>query len=287
MKQIAIIFISALALFIVPWQFIENTKTLESQNDTELAVANEKQELPAIKEIKSTLQLADVSFYPELVNEPLNALDYKGKRKVAANTGVYLADFIYTKSFGSNIEVNRNYGAIMELSKSAGLNHHVTDIILERYQDENNSIEELSALLQNALSNSNIDISQDEQDQLFAYLVMGNYIEKLYVTSSIMVRPKQLELPKETEAMLKRNLLAYVSQQSVQLQQISDLLNAFEGDEKDELVRAEFNKLIDSYEVIESQRNEILSLPANEIFKVNEVQEVYSQIKSIREKIIA
>lgn len=287
MKQVLAISLFGLILFIIPWQFTENKELPEDTLISNNYEIKYQKELNGIPEITSTFKLADVGFYPELVNEPLNALYYSGKRKVAANTGVYMASLMYTKNFAPIEQARNNFGAIMQLSKNAGLNNEVSDILYERYENGNNSSDEIEAMLRNALANSKENLSKQKQDQLYAYLVVGNYIEKLYLTSSFIMRPKQTKLPESNEAMLKRNLLAYVSHQSGQLNEILELLYTFEGDQDDELMRTEIFRLMDRYEALEMQRDEIQSLPVEEIFKTEQVEDIYYQIKKIRNNIIA
>ena len=285
MKQAISMSIFALILFVLPWQIFEITGFLEENENYQAVVSKPSQQIRSVEEIQSTLELADVGFYPEIVNDPLNAHDYNGKRKVAANAGVYFADFMYTKNQGNEYDIIKNYGAIMELAKESDLTNEVTNILIERHENGNNSPEEIEVMLQNALSNSNVYLSQEKQDQLYAYFVMGNYVERMYLTSSIIMRPKQTELPKESEAMLKRNLFPYIAQQSNQLKEVLELFNAYERDEKDELVLEEINALMNSYAIIEAQREEILSLPPDEIFQSEQVVAFFSQIATIRNQI--
>lgn len=288
MKQVLTIVIFGLILFAIPWQFqFVNQELINSEENKALASQQHSKELHSISEIESTFQLADVGYYPEIINDPLNALDYNGKRKVAANIGVYLANFMYAKNTSTRENSYDFYAAIRELSNSTDINLDINEIMFERYENDNNSAEEMEALLRAAINNSPTDLSDIQQDQLFAYLVAGNYIEKLHLTSSLIMQPMPTDLPVETEAELKRNLMKYVSNQSEELRNILELFPNYLTDEKDDLARMEIEKLITSYENLETKRTAILSLPANEIFETEEIKDVYNQIKNIRKKIIA
>lgn len=288
MKKLGTIIIGIIALA-TAWQVhyhTQNTVTT-AQSFDETRDFTLSQNLNDISEVGSTLELADVGFYPEITNEPLNALEYNGNRKQAANLGVYIADFVYTHNTSELDDIHMNFAAIMELSEQVGINEGMFDIMYDRYENNNSSTEEILDMLHVAIDDSEKDFTETQKSQLYAYILMGNYIEKLHLTSSIIMRPKQTELPTEAEANLKRGLIQYVAQQSTQLEEMADLLASFEGDETDKLVRMEIEKLADKYKMIEANQNEIMSLPMDEMYQTEEVAELIGQIQNVREKIVS
>ena len=102
--------------------------------------------LTSIAEIKAVFENSDVVFYPEIINEPTNALKYKGDA----------------------------------------------------------TVEEVFNMLQKALDDSERNLSQKDKHEFFAYHAFGNYIEKLYLISTIIERPKKDRCPCRSRSNLKK-----------------------------------------------------------------------------------
>lgn len=288
MKQLIAISVFGIILFIVPWQLSIFDTELEINAQENNIFTQQTIKLKSVPEIESSLELADIEYYPELVNYPLNAQTYNGKRKIAANIGVYLTDLMYAKkNTAVTNEAYKNYAALMELSSNSGLNKEVIEIIYERFENDKISEQELQNMIKEALTNSAIDLSENQQKQLYAYLVMGNYIEKLYLSSSIIMRPKQIEMPEEVEALLKRNLMKKVTSLTNRLPEITNLMYSFDGDSKDNQVRKEIEELNKRFIAFEERKPEIINLPFNEMMEVKEVYYFVTQIERIRANVVA
>lgn len=287
MKQKLILFLIGIFVFSISCQNQKAKKGEEPKEEVAAVVADDPSpELHSISEIKAVFELADVGFYPEIVNDPLKALKYEGDRKIAANIGVYMADLIYVMTTSGRQNAYTNYGAIMELSKNVGLTDDIPRLILERYENGTTSVDEVQAMIEKALNDSKKNLSENKKAEFYAYMIMGNYIEKLYVVSSIIKRPKKTELPAEVEASLKRGLLKYVSKQSGRLQEVVNLLSSYQGDSKDIIVRNEIESLMNSYKAVEAKRAELLALPPGDVYNAEEVVTIFNQIESIRNRIV-
>jgi len=246
-----------------------------------------KVKLTSISEIRAVFEMSDVGFYPELINEPTNALKYEGDKKIAANLGAYSADMLYvvaTSDDRSNLVVS--YGAVMQLSNEYGLTDDVPRLILKRYEDGDATVEEVYDMFQKALDNSERKLTEQDKREFFAYHTFGNYIEKLYLVSSIIERPKKTDVPAEVEANLKRNLIRYIGNQGMRLQGLLDLLKPYPNLSEDVIVREEVKELIEKYEVIAEKRSELMELGPTEFYNNKDVKAVFAQIKKIRTRIV-
>jgi hypothetical protein len=246
----------------------------------------DKTKLHSISEIRALLELSDVGYYSELTNEPTNALEYRGEKKTAANMGVYAADLLYVVATSENENIFQEYGAIMELAKNEGLTDDIPAIILKRYEDGNATAEEVIDMLDNAMEKSEAKMSEQNKQEFFAYFALGNYIEKLYLVSSIIERPKQTDVPAEVEATLKRNLIRYIGAQSIRLQGMLDIVTLYPDDTKEVVDARDIKLLMDQYKYLESNREQLLQLSAEEFFNEKNIKAIFKQIKKIRERIV-
>ena len=243
--------------------------------------------LTSISEIKAVFEMSDVGFYPELINEPTNALKYQGDKKIAANLGAYSADLLYVVATSEDrSDIVQGYGAIMQLSQEYGLTDNVPQIILKRYEEGDASVEEVFNMLQKALDDSERNLTEQDKREFFAYHAFGNYMEKLYLISSIIERPKKTDVPEEVEATLKRNLVQYIANQAIRLQGLMDLLAPYPNLSSDVVVLDDIKVLKAQYEYIHGKRSKLMEMGPEEFYKDKDVKAILKQIKKIRSRIV-
>jgi hypothetical protein len=289
MKQKLVLFLAAIIVISISCQNQKSKKDTNVNTESE-EVAEEISEfvpkLKSIATIKGVLQMSDVGYYPEIINEPTNALKYVGDRKIAANIGVYMGDMIYVLTTSGRSEAYANYGAIMELAKDFGMTDEFPRLILERYEKGNVAIDSVLIVLEDALSNSEKKLTENEKSEFYVFMLLGNYIEKLYLVSSIIQRPKRANVPEAAVAQLKRNLLLLMGKQSGPLKKLLELLADYSDDASHVVSLDEIKELINRYETVAAQRENLLKLEPAEIYKAKEIVAIHNQIEIIRNRIV-
>lgn len=289
MKQKLVFFLAGLLVFSISCQNQKSKKDTSPKVESE-EVAEEVVELApklrSIETIKSVLQMSDVGYYPEIINDPLNALKYEGDRKIAANLGVYMGDMIYVLTTSGRSDAYANYGAIMELAKDFGITDEFPKLILERYDEGNTSVDSVLIVLEDALNNSERKLSENDKSEFYAFMLLGNYIEKLYVVSSIIQRPKRANVPEAAVAQLKRNLLLVMGKQSGPLKELVAILADYSDDASHVVALDEIEELINRYETVGKQRDNLLKLAPAEIYQAKEIQAIHDQIEIVRNRIV-
>ena len=270
MKQKLILFYVVMLMF---------SLSVQSQDDGDV-------KLTSIAEIRAVFELSDVGFYPEIVNEPSNALKYKGDKKIAANIGAYAADLLYVVATSDQSKIVEQYGAILELSQNFGITNDLLPVILKRYEDGNATVSEVFDMMQKALDDSEKNLTLEDKLEYFTYHTYGNYIEKLYVVSSIIDRPKKADIPEEAELTLKRNLIKFVSNQDEKLQILIDLLSPYTDKADDVVDIKEIVTLKKMYETTKAKRTELTKLGPKEFYEDKDVKAIIKQIKKIRTRLV-
>ena len=187
---------------------------------------------------------------------------------------------------GDRSNLVEGYGAIMQLAQEYGLTDNVPQIILKRYEDGDATVEEVFNMLQKALDDSERNLSQKDKHEFFAYHAFGNYIEKLYLISTIIERPKKTDVPAEVEATLKRNLIQYIGNQAIRLQGLMDLLAPYPNLSSDVVVLDDIKVLKAQYEYIQGKRSKLMEMGPEEFYKDKDVKAIFDQIKKIRTRIV-
>lgn len=290
MKQNLILFLIGIFVLSISCQNQKTKKDVvqktESEGVTEKA-AEIKTRLASLHDIKAVFEMADVGYYSEITNEPTKALSYEGDRKIAANMGVYMADMLYTMTTaGRSPDTYANYGAIMELSKNVGLTQEFPELIIERYEKTNVSIDTIVVMLEKAFSKSEKKLSDNAKSEFYAFMLLGNYIEKLHLISSIIERPKQADVPEVAVAELKRKLLLLMGRQSEPLKKLIMILSAYSEDASHVVELDEIRELVNRYNEVAAQREVIVKLESTEIFKAKEIVAIHEQISKIRNRIV-
>jgi hypothetical protein len=289
MKQNLLLFLVGILVFSISCQNQKSKKETDPKTESEEVAEDVVEIVPklnSIATIKGVLQMSDVGYYPEIINEPTNALKYVGDRKIAANIGVYMGDMIYVLTTSGRSEAYANYGAIMELAKDFGMTDEFPRLILERYEKGNVAIDSVLIVLEDALSNSEKKLTENEKSEFYAFMLLGNYIEKLYLVSSIIQRPKRANVPEAAVAQLKRNLLLLMGRQSGPLEELLELLADYSDDASHVVVLDEIKELSNRYKEAAAKRETISQLEPAEIYKAKEIVAIHKQIEKVRKRIV-
>jgi hypothetical protein len=242
-------------------------------------------ELHSISELKAILEIADIGFNPEIINQTEYVSLYFGDQKIAANIGVYLADLVYVMSTKENPDIYKEYGAIFELAKQFGFADDLLNVTLERYENGNTSVDQLFELLEKSLENSSKNMSGSEVSEFSSYLLLGNYIEKLYIVSSLL-QQRNDKVDVETEAEMKSGLLSLMTRQSIRIDQMIYVLSKYPNRSLDVLVLEDLQLLFNNYLNVEANRDKILKLKPVELYNSKEVITIFNQIEKIRNRIV-
>ena len=159
-------------------------------------------------EVADFLALSGTRFMPELVNDPMNFEHYKSDPILAAaNIGVYLADGIYQIGFDKKYEGYLSIAAAKQLALEIGSDNQVFDaIVVDRYGDGEHPGDSLLNTVRKAILNSESIFTKQDKAQVFAALIIGNYIEKLYhLLANIFEYP--VDLPEEAKLLVLRDMI--------------------------------------------------------------------------------
>ncbi|MEN8117588.1 MAG: hypothetical protein ABFS16_11455 [Bacteroidota bacterium] len=240
-------------------------------------------QLQNLTSISEFFKLHDVAYYANIPNVPVKALEYKGDHKIAANMGVYLADMVYVMGTEGYKTADENYGAVMQLAEKAGLDDEFPDLVIERYTNQNISVDSVVNMLNTALDNSEKKLSADDKKEFYDFMLFGNYMEKLYTISSLLVKYEDSDLPEAAVADLNRSLLLMMAKQKQPLEELSKLMIGYSSNIVD---HKEIRQLIKNYEKLAASKDKILKLKPADIYKAKEITTIESEVKKIRDRIV-
>lgn len=240
-------------------------------------------ELTHISKINAFFKVNDVAFYSDIPNDPIKAINYKRDHKIAANMGVYLGDMIYvfgTKGYKVGSE---SYGAAMELAKKMGIEEQFPDVIIDRYRAEKISADDVVKSLDDALDKSEKKLSATDKKEFYDFMIFGNYIEKLYIVSTLIQKSKESDLPEAAVANLNRSLLLLMARQHNPLETLSKLMSGYSSNV---VAHRDIRELLESYKKLETNKDEIVKMKPAEMFVAKDIVDIQNKISKIRERIV-
>ncbi len=272
-------------------------KNQQAKNETvqnTIAESIKDEVVQIFPDLRSSSRLADVmnqvdaKYHADIPNTFNNTEKYtEDVKKAAANLGVYMADFMYTISTAGYNETSKSYDLVVKMAVNIGLRDVFPNFIRERLHGGNLSADSVVMLLDKAFSESEINLSDAHKKEIFAAIILGNYIEKLHITSELILKPTQADLPAEVSAQLKRKLLLFMVQQRKPLEVLLKLVSESTYNLGDVLVIDDINELILRYKELEDNKENLLKLDSPSMINATEIVAIQNQINKIRTRIIA
>ncbi len=262
------------------------SKTSSNADMTSFEIMKKNPNLKNMSELSAFFDMLDISYYPDLVNDPVNAHKYlDNEKKTAANLGVYLGDMVYVMGSEGYIEAYKNFGAAMELANELGIGDDFPNLVIDRYEGKVPT-DSVLMLLDEALNKSEKHLSKQDKAVIYDFMLYGNYIEKLHVISGLLVKVNKSNLPEVAVADLKRNLLIFMAKQRKPLEKAYSIMGKYFDNTPEIINEGELKELINLYKVLEANKEAILKLDPIEIYNAKEVKSIAKQIEIVRNRIV-
>ncbi len=257
-----------------------------SSNGTSFEIMKKSPNLKNLSELSAFFDMLDITYYPDLVNDPVNAHNYKNdEKKTAANMGVYLGDMVYVMGSEGYIEAYKNFGAAMELAHEVGIEDNFPNLVIDRYEGKAPK-DSVMMMLDDALNKSEKHLSANDKVIFYDFMLYGNYIEKLHIISGLLAKATESDLPDAATADLKRNLLIFMAKQRKPLEKAYEIMSPYFDNSPKIINKKELEDLIDMYKELEVNKDKILKLDPINIYKAKEVKAIEKQIDVLRNRII-
>lgn len=237
-------------------------------------------------DVADLLQLSGTRFMPELVNEPMNYEYYKDDQVLAAaNIGVYMMDGLYQMAFDENYAGYLSIAAAKQLAIEIGIGEIMSEIVLERYGDGEHPSDSILNLIRHGINRSETLLIQKEQSQIFAAMLIGNYIEKLHILfTNVFEYP--IDLPEESKVIILRDILILTSEELDLMPEAIEIVEKYKKEDNSFLLNElkEIEELRSKHRLSDEQ---IAKLSHDMIFKNKAILAIYEKVKAARALIIA
>jgi len=224
MKRIVVIVVSLFAISCGGKQ--EKSSTLESRN-----FAAERETFfsglhHSPDEISASLIPGLVGFDPTLLNEAASFFHYIGNDvKAASNLGIYLSDLNYCVLYKQSTHTRKYFDAVLELSKTIGIEKTTLDFLATRYADNIERNDSVKLVIDQLFEKSTAGLQGTNRERLAGIAMAAYQIENLHlVLSELESLPENLT---EEQAQSQKLLLQYVLKQKGKFEITHNFLKTF------------------------------------------------------------
>lgn len=243
-------------------------------------------EITNVEDVFKTLELVDAAYYPILCNDPYNATSYLNSKPVAAaNLGVYITDIVYHMYGEASSDMFITFSASQELAKYIGLEEEFAVTLLTELEGGGEiSRDSLIYVFNGLMENSEKYGSENEMAYVHNSFLTGLYVEKLFITSSLLDQSYSKEEKTEADVTNAKKILAIFQNQ---LKSVDVLAESLEGQYENlqSLIHAdEIEALKTTSTALGSKINELIE--AEGLQASEHVSKLHEQLTSMRNRIV-
>jgi len=209
-------------------------------NELEVS-SNVNYKVPTPNELFSLIKETDLKFDASVLNDIANLDKYNNPKSQALNFGTYSADLAFISSYEIGTEALRYFKTVRQLTKSLDVSNAFDGTVFKRIE-ENVSKDNKDSLL--VLSNETYYkaftyLEENGREKTLAYIVLGGWIESLYVLT-------QIDDFKEESLLAEK-----IGDQKLTLENIMGMMMDFQDDDEVMDVLSEFADLDEAFMSLE------------------------------------
>lgn len=198
-------------------------------------------------EMTRLFERVGANFNPSIINSPENYSRYLEEKSIAVALGIYGVDLGYSRIFDQTA-ITANYLTIIRLlTEKIGIPKNHFDDIYQRIEDNIENQDSVAKITTDLYTRTDHFLKGNNKDSYAALIVMGGWIEALYIASKILeTNPQNVEI------------MDRIAEQKYSLNSLISLLNNYQDDifiaEKILLLK-KLKKIFDKFEIYYSEND--------------------------------
>ena len=178
--------------------------------------------LPSPIETAMLMKRAGAKYNSEIMNPIENLANYSTNKIMALNLGVYSADLSFASMFDQSQASLKYLSATKTLADDLGILNAIKKSTIERMESNINNRDSLMEIISETFMNSNSFLKENERSETAAIILVGGWIEGLYIASQI------------AKATVSNNeLIERIIDQRLSLATLMSLLKEYDQDNED------------------------------------------------------
>ena len=141
---------------------------------------------PSPAEMLSIIDVAEMQFKTDLLNQTGNADKYLDTRSLTVNLGVYATDLAYAALFGRHEETIDYLEVVQDIADKVRVTGTINEKLIERAKNNINYIDSLFNISNEAFINMIFFCEKNERPGTVILISTGAFIESLYLAASMI-----------------------------------------------------------------------------------------------------
>jgi len=260
------------------------TETEDISVERQKKAQNVFQTVPSPMETASIFHQAGANYNAEVLNPIQNVGNYLTSYQRAINFGVYGADLSYVNIFDQSQDAMFYMNCVKTLADDLGITSAFDAETMERLEENINNRDSLMRLTNDAFWDADAYLKENGQDNLSALIVVGGWIEGLYIGAKTLNRDN----PEE-------ELMRKIAEQKFSLASLMDLLATYE-DEDVKKIALRLENLQSLYAKVEESEEKVVVDNSNKVATIEggpaltygkeTIFEIVDEIDKIRHEVI-
>ncbi|MDW8345356.1 MAG: hypothetical protein RML94_00260 [Bacteroidia bacterium] len=175
------------------------------------------QSVPSPVEISYLIKNVGVKYDKTLLNPTTNEVKYKTEYQKAANLGVYSTGLGYANIYEQNADAFAYLNAIKKLADGLNIGELINFSTISRLAVSSNNMNALLAETSATFERINTHLQENNKSDLAVLILVGGWLENLYLTTTIAKRTPNKELNNR------------IAEQKIILEQILQVVSPYEN----------------------------------------------------------
>ena len=186
------------------------------------------------------LKHSRVSYNSGYLNSFKKVNNYTTIEEMSINLGIYGADLSYNRLYNQIQESVNYFSAIKKLSDNLGIPQEHGGAAAERLESNLENRDSLLTIISQTYSNADQYLKQNSRGNIASLIVMGGWVEALYIATQIASLPGDNKI-----------LLESIAEQKLSLENLIGLLSDYKEDEIVSKYISKLKRLQESYKSVE------------------------------------
>lgn len=244
--------------------------------------------LQKVDQLFKILDLVNAEYNSVLTNDPYSAHNYKFSKSIAAaNLGIYMADIVYHQYGDDDEAMYLSFAAAQELAREIGVESKFATFAIEGMSGTAMSRDTLAAMFNQLLRDSKNYNSEKEMVFVHTAFLTGSFVEKLYISSSLLKEKLAAkEMTKEQEGDIRELFVIYLNQLNPSTGILAKALEQQQDQLQGMVAVSTFEKLKELSEQLKEVKSALAVAPIQEIAANENLKTTFNLIANMRMVIV-
>jgi len=244
--------------------------------------------LNSVEQVFDILAMVNAEYYDMLTNDPYSAHAYKSSYPMAAaNLGIYVTDVLYHFYGEATETMYLAFSAAQELAMHIGVESEFGAWTIEKLEGSTLHRDTITMLFNSLLTDSENYSSEQERVFVHTAFLTGSFVEKVYITGSLLDEKIQMEeKSEEDEGDIRELLVIYLNQLNPSTGVLYDAYVKQQDQLKEIEVLSTFEQLKALSEHLIELKPTLAVAPIEEIGANEELKKSFQLIENLRNTLV-